>query len=153
MVGSKTKSFYQILNVKPDSNLKEIKSKYYKLCKSLHPDTNLAKNNNYAEELNDVMRAYAVLKDPKKRHEYDQSLSFEMEKNQLCPSDFEFRAKMAQKPLDETVKFGSKVSRIENNSDNSTISERIEEIRVFRTRFIVLGAIAIGYWISSIMGD
>ncbi len=65
-------SYYEILNVRPDAQPDEITAAYRRLAKILHPDVCESQD---AEELFKVVNeAYQVLKDPKKRAEYDTSL-------------------------------------------------------------------------------
>jgi DnaJ-class molecular chaperone len=65
------KDLYEILGVKKDANEKEIQSAFRKLAKKYHPDMN--PNNKEAEQkFKEVNLANEVLKDPKKRAQYDQ---------------------------------------------------------------------------------
>lgn len=148
------KTFYEVLQVPHDSNLKEIKSQYYKLCKLLHPDT---KTDGKSNEFHDLLRAYETLKDPIKRREYDRSLALiKYKPPETSLKDFEFKSKQADGNFKNgSMDFWSKMAaakqsnsgRKENETDN--LQERIEDIRVFRNRVIVIGAILIGYWIST----
>lgn len=64
------KDYYKILGVEPEADLKAIKTAYRKLARKYHPDVSADKN---AEaKFKDVAEAYAALKDPKKRAEYDE---------------------------------------------------------------------------------
>lgn len=64
-------SLYEILGVSHDATESEIKKKYRKLARDLHPDRN--KDNKEAEErFKKVSAAYAVLGDKEKRKLYDQ---------------------------------------------------------------------------------
>lgn len=64
------KDYYQILGVKENADLKEIKKTYRKLALKYHPDMNAAAD---AEaKFKEIAEAYEVLKDPKRRVEYDE---------------------------------------------------------------------------------
>lgn len=60
-------SYYDVLGVKPTCSLSEIQSAYKNLVKKHHPD----KGGNI-ELIELINKAYAVLKDPLKRNEYDE---------------------------------------------------------------------------------
>jgi curved DNA-binding protein len=62
--------YYKILGVKPDAELKAIKSAYRKLARKYHPDVN--KEEGVEEKFKEVAEAYRVLKDKDKRAEYDE---------------------------------------------------------------------------------
>jgi len=64
------KDFYKILGVSKKATLPEIKKAYRKLARKYHPDLNPGDK---ASELKfkEITEAYEVLKDPKKRKEYD----------------------------------------------------------------------------------
>ncbi|MFQ3237273.1 MAG: curved DNA-binding protein [Paraglaciecola sp.] len=64
------KDYYQILGVKEDADLKEIKKAYRKLALKYHPDMNAA--DNAEEKFKEIAEAYEVVKDPKRRAEYDE---------------------------------------------------------------------------------
>lgn len=64
------KDYYQILGVKEDADLKEIKKAYRKLALKLHPD--MQPETNSDEEFKELVEAYEVLKDPQRRAEYDE---------------------------------------------------------------------------------
>ncbi len=66
------KDYYKILGVSPDATEQEIKSAYRRLALKYHPDRN--PNDPYAEEkFKEISEAYAVLMDPVKRRQYDES--------------------------------------------------------------------------------
>lgn len=75
-VNWEAKNLYERLGVKPKSTQEEIKSKYYELAKTYHPDTiHDDKEKEQAEKVMAAINAaYDVLKDPKTRREYDDSL-------------------------------------------------------------------------------
>jgi molecular chaperone DnaJ len=64
------KDLYEVLGVKKGASAKEIKSAYYKLAKTYHPDTNKSKEAN--EKFIEIQNAYEILSDDKKRAQYDQ---------------------------------------------------------------------------------
>jgi len=64
------KDYYKILSVKKNATDKEIKKSYREKAKKYHPDKN--KGDEKAEEkFKEINEAYEVLKDPKKRNNYD----------------------------------------------------------------------------------
>lgn len=66
------RDYYEILGVDRSADEQTIKRAYRKLAKKYHPDTN--KGNAMAEEkFKEATEAYAVLSDPEKRKEYDNS--------------------------------------------------------------------------------
>lgn len=65
------KDYYNILGVKKDASKDDIKKAYRKLARKYHPDVN--PNNKTAEaKFKELQEAYDVLKDEKKRKEYDE---------------------------------------------------------------------------------
>lgn len=67
------KDYYEILGVKKDASVSDIKKAYRKLALSHHPDRVSADKKKQAEEeFKEISEAYAVLSDPKKRQTYDQ---------------------------------------------------------------------------------
>ncbi len=69
--------YYEILGVKKDASLDEIKKAYRKKAHQYHPD----KQGGDAEKFKEVSQAYQVLSDPQKKQQYDQfgSAAFEQE--------------------------------------------------------------------------
>ncbi|VDK82949.1 unnamed protein product [Litomosoides sigmodontis] len=67
------KNYYDILEVKRGASIAEIKSAFYKLSKKYHPDA-LEKSKDPAIYL-EIKNAYEVLKDKKKRRDYDLELA------------------------------------------------------------------------------
>lgn len=66
------KDYYKIMGVSPDASEKDIKTAYRKLARKYHPD--ISKESNAEERFKEMGEAYEVLRDTKKRAEYDQYL-------------------------------------------------------------------------------
>jgi len=65
---------YQVLGVDKAASTKDIKMAYYKLAKQFHPDLN--PNDEFAKKkFQEVSEAFDILKDDRKRREYDQTSS------------------------------------------------------------------------------
>ncbi|HEX9173326.1 MAG TPA: DnaJ C-terminal domain-containing protein [Telluria sp.] len=66
----KFKDYYQILGVERTASAGDIKQAYRKLARQFHPD--ISKDPRGKERFQEIGEAYAVLKDPEKRQDYDQ---------------------------------------------------------------------------------
>jgi curved DNA-binding protein len=64
------KDYYKILGVKPDADIKTIKTAYRKLARQYHPDVNPEEG--AEEKFKEVAEAYQVLKNEKTRAEFDE---------------------------------------------------------------------------------
>ncbi|MBI3793154.1 MAG: J domain-containing protein [Nitrospinae bacterium] len=67
---AKSEDYYAVLGVGKDASEAEIKAKYRKLAKQLHPDKNPG-NKEAEEKFKKLSEAYAVLSDPEKKKKYD----------------------------------------------------------------------------------
>jgi curved DNA-binding protein CbpA len=74
-------NFYNILNSNINDSQKDIKKKYYKLCKKYHPDKNY---NNQSDHIKKINLAYEVLGDSEKRNKYNKFIL----KNQKSNLDY-----------------------------------------------------------------
>lgn len=70
---STTKDYYEILGVKKDASVAEIKKAYRSLALRHHPDrVEESKKKEAEEKFKEITEAYGVLSDPKKKQLYDQ---------------------------------------------------------------------------------
>lgn len=77
------RDYYAIMGLKRDASQEEIKSTYRKLARKYHPDVSkVADAENKFKELGE---AYEVLKDPKKRAQYDQYGQHWQQQGQQAP--------------------------------------------------------------------
>lgn len=67
---AQSKDYYEILGVDKNASLDEIKHAYRKLAVKWHPDKNPG-NKEAEEKFKDVVNAYEILSDPKKKEMYD----------------------------------------------------------------------------------
>lgn len=79
------KSYYEILGVKENSSLIEIKRAFRQKAKELHPDIKNSIKRNSEDAMRILLSAYKILSDPDKRREYDRLLYH------LRPSSFNYR--------------------------------------------------------------
>ncbi|MFJ9824603.1 J domain-containing protein [Streptomyces sp. NPDC101160] len=70
MTAPRRPDFYAVLGVDPTASVKQITSAYRTLVRALHPDAH-PEQRAQPEELDEVMTAYATLRDARKRAEYD----------------------------------------------------------------------------------
>ncbi len=83
------KDYYKILGVGEKATTDEIKKAYRRLAKQHHPDAN-PDNKQAEEKFKEISEAYDVLRDPKKRQQYDQMRRFGMGSQGFDPRGFNF---------------------------------------------------------------
>jgi len=64
---------YDVLGIKPDASVDDIKKAYRKQALKTHPDKVSKDDKQAAEKFREVSQAYEILSDPEKRKIYDQS--------------------------------------------------------------------------------
>ncbi len=64
------KDYYQVLDITRSATLSEIKKAYRKLARKYHPDLNPG-DKNAEKHFKEITEAYEILRDPKKRKQYD----------------------------------------------------------------------------------
>ena len=72
MMSTTNTDYWTILGLEPDSNLVQIKKAFRKEARRWHPDLNV-NDINAEERFKLINEAYAVLSDPKKRMEWEES--------------------------------------------------------------------------------
>lgn len=77
-------NFYFILKVSPQAKTEEIKKAYIRMAQTYHPDKN--RGNRLAEKkFQQINEAWQVLKDPKKRKQFDENLERAKKRRQSAP--------------------------------------------------------------------
>ncbi|RYB81432.1 DnaJ C-terminal domain-containing protein [Legionella pneumophila] len=95
------KDYYKIMGVSQDASDKDIKMAYRKLARKYHPD--ISKEPDAEERFKEMAEAYEVLKDPKKRAEYDQYLKYK----EFNPQSDGFTGRRAQEQPFQEFHFDS----------------------------------------------
>eukprot|EP01083_Nonionella_stella_P186961 685878_1 len=68
---SNNTKYYDILGVKKGASQQEIKKKYRKLARQIHPDKHPDEQEKYHQKFQELQKAYEVLSDPHKKQLYD----------------------------------------------------------------------------------
>ncbi|MBR1859513.1 MAG: molecular chaperone DnaJ [Selenomonadaceae bacterium] len=66
------RDYYEVLGINKNATDDEVKKAYKKLAKKWHPDLNPDNKKEAEEKMKEINEAYDILKDPKKRAQYDQ---------------------------------------------------------------------------------
>jgi hypothetical protein len=80
------KDYYEVLGIRPDSNISEIKVAYRQLALEYHPDRNSSPN--ASEKFIEITEAYDVLRNTKKRKKYDKRYQNEFDSQTKNDIDF-----------------------------------------------------------------
>ncbi len=83
------KDYYYILNIPWDSDAERIKSAYYELARTHHPD--VSSEMNATKRMQDINEAYYILKDSDKRMHYDSEYHVYREWLKECSADAPLR--------------------------------------------------------------
>ncbi|MGC8770126.1 MAG: DnaJ domain-containing protein [Brevinematia bacterium] len=116
------KTYYDILGVSREAELKEIKKAFRELAKKFHPDIGRQKGKDYSKIFEEITIAYSVLSDKEKRKIYDESLKKNNKLNLLNNFNFKeiFNFKIVQKF------FVKKINSSYNDKDLERLS--VEEL-------------------------
>ena len=74
--GAKQKTHYEVLELKQDATLKDIKKAYRKLAVQHHPDRNIGNEEESTIKFREISEAYEVLSDEGLRRDYDNQLKY-----------------------------------------------------------------------------
>ncbi|XP_054155047.1 uncharacterized protein LOC128953580 [Oppia nitens] len=119
---------YEILGITPNATEKEIKSAYYSLTKTCHPDVN--ESAEAKRQFQSVGEAYEVLSNGDKRRAYDQSIGNTYRYRHLRQhnqrSDIQTTGQTNQQNLDNY--------RENKFTDNETVGNRLNYAQLLRNR-------------------
>lgn len=73
---AKEKTHYEILGLKQDATLQDIKKAYRKLAVQHHPDRNLGNEEEATVKFREISEAYEILSDDQNRKQYDKMLKY-----------------------------------------------------------------------------
>ena len=95
-----SKSYYELLGVPPNADVQTLKKAFYRLSKSLHPDTTLLPVKDAANKFCQVCEAYELLSDPIRREWYDQSLKESNFISEVVINEFDLDVRSTMKTID-----------------------------------------------------
>ncbi len=101
----KNRDYYQDLGVEHTASAADIKKAYRKLARQLHPD--VSEDPHGEEKFKIVAEAYATLKNPEKRQQYDKLHSPSVEEHRSPPPDRQKRNDIHVKEFKDFKDFGS----------------------------------------------
>lgn len=73
---AKSKTHYEVLGLKQDASLKDIKKAYRSLAVQHHPDRNLGNEEEATIKFREISEAYEILSDENSRRQYDKMLRY-----------------------------------------------------------------------------
>ncbi len=82
---NKSKTFYDILKIAPDSSDEEVKKAYLELARIYHPDKNPGNRKIAALRFRMINEAYTTLKTPESRNHYNRLLRTKRNKLKTAP--------------------------------------------------------------------
>ncbi|MCX7820497.1 MAG: DnaJ domain-containing protein [Brevinematales bacterium] len=128
------KTYYDILGISNEANVKEIKRAFRELAKRFHPDVGKQKGKDYSKIFEEITVAYSILSDEEKRKIYDESLKKTQKPNFLA--NFNFKEIFNLKIVEDF--FRKKVSSNYNDKDfeNLSIQELIDRIIFSRNIYV-----------------
>ncbi len=101
------RSHYETLGVRPDASAAEIRAAYLRLARELHPDTHLdrpeADRRAAERRLQDVNRAWSVLRDDARRRAYDRDRAAPPRTGSSSPGAPSGSASASQRPVPPRV--------------------------------------------------
>lgn len=130
-------SLYTILGVDAGATHDEIKAAYKAKAKELHPD----KTGGNTEAMQELNRAYAILKDPKKRKKYDETGGEDDKPNNDDAEVFrvviELTNRLAEQDPPDIENFLDRIEKREKDNFGirmNQIDAKISTLRAFRDR-------------------
>lgn len=93
---AKQPTLYDLLNIKPDATVEEIRRAYHERARSLHPDVD--RTEGATERFLQIQTAYEVLIDPQRRSNYDLTLT---EKDRGEPEGLQISVQYSRESLPE----------------------------------------------------
>gem|GEM_PF-1194696 len=127
-----TLNYYQILGLKQDAPVREIKRAYHKRARSIHPDNFFNHPDKTFKEAIDkifkrINEAYLVLRDEKKRNLYDRGLVGPNKRLRYTDEDEQAirrEAKEAEGATPQGRKYFAEAKRLQNKGDYKRPSRR-----------------------------
>jgi len=120
----KSKNYYEILGVTPDSSNAEIKCAYRKLARKYHPDVNPST----ADKFKDITEAYTTLINPEKRKQYNiLNGFFETPKTSSKKAEEEYKEKTTSKPEQNSKSAFEKKQKTSDKVFKDTINDIFKE--------------------------
>jgi curved DNA-binding protein CbpA len=139
------RNYYDILGIRNDANNEQIREIYKKLSLIYHPDIGKHLGVDGEKKFREIKEAYETLMDPKKRSEYDKSLSQPHIKNKITKinksniknkfwseQEDNFLINKFMNYIDEELA----ISNIFNNKSKNDIKRRREDLGLIRPKMV-----------------